>query len=144
MINEDTIRLLRECNSGIKMGVFSLDEVLDKVGRDDLKKLLNNAKNKHSELGNKTHALLAEYGDDDKEPPLMAKSMSWMKTNVKLTLNDSDKEIADLITDGCNMGVKSLHRYINQYPAAEDRVCDIAGELIKIEEDLTKDLQPYL
>ena len=27
MINDDTIKLLRECNSGVKMGVISLDRV---------------------------------------------------------------------------------------------------------------------
>lgn len=144
MINEDTIRLLRECNSGIKMGVFSLDEVLDKTGREDLKKILNESKEKHSELGNKTHAILAQYGDTDKEPPAMAKGMSWIKTNVVLTLNDSDRKIADLITDGCNMGIKTLHRYLNQYPAAEDRVQDIARHLIKIESELVTALQSYL
>jgi hypothetical protein len=144
MINEDTIRLLRECNSGIKMGVFSLDEVLDKAGNQKLVKILNDSKNEHSKLGNRTHAILAEYGDEDKEPNAMAKGMSWMKTNVMLTFHDSDKVIADLIIDGCNMGVKSLHRYLNQYPAAEDRVQSIASDLIRIEENLTKELFAYL
>jgi hypothetical protein len=45
--------------------------------------------------------------------------MSWMKTNMKLSMEDSDATIADLMTDGCNMGVKSLNRYLNQYKAAD-------------------------
>ena len=36
--------------------------------------------------------------------------MSWMKTNMKLAMDTSDAAIADLMTDGCNMGVKSLHK----------------------------------
>ena len=39
--------------------------------------------------------------------------MSWMKVGVKMGLDDSDKTVADLMTDGCNMGVKSLNRYLN-------------------------------
>ena len=31
----------------------------------------------------------------------------------------SDKPIAELITDGCNMGVKSLNQYLNQYQAQQ-------------------------
>lgn len=31
MIEQDTIRLLRECDAGIKMGVSSIDEVLEYV-----------------------------------------------------------------------------------------------------------------
>ena len=36
MIEQDTIRLLRECDAGIKMGVSSIDEVLDYVNSDEL------------------------------------------------------------------------------------------------------------
>ena len=31
MINEDTIYLLRESNSGTQMAVYSIDEILEKV-----------------------------------------------------------------------------------------------------------------
>ena len=31
MVNNDTIELLKECNAGIKMGISSIDEVLDYV-----------------------------------------------------------------------------------------------------------------
>ena len=31
MIEQDTIKLLRECDAGVKMGVASIDDVLDQV-----------------------------------------------------------------------------------------------------------------
>ena len=74
----------------------------------------------------------------------MAKGMSWVKTNVQLAMNDSDKTIADLITDGCNMGVKSLSRYLNQYKTASETAKDIAKSLINLEERLVVDLRAYL
>ena len=40
MIQEDTVKLLRECNAGIKMGVSSLDEVLPKVQSASLRNSL--------------------------------------------------------------------------------------------------------
>ena len=79
-----------------------------------------------------------------KEPNPIAKGMSWMNTNVQLAINDSDKTIADLITDGCNMGVKSLSRYLNQYKAASEKAKDIAKKLISLEERLVVDLRAYL
>ena len=48
-----------------------------------------------------------------KEPNVMAQGMSWIKTNMRLAMNTSDETIAELMTDGCNMGVKSLSRYLN-------------------------------
>ena len=74
----------------------------------------------------------------------MAKSMSWLKTNFKLTVDPSDETISDLITDGCNMGVKSLNRYLNEYEAAEERVKDITKRLINLEGQLAIDIRKYL
>lgn len=66
----------------------------------------------------------------------MAKGMSWMKTKGKLVLDESDATIADLMTDGCNMGIKSPHRCLNQYAEADEKAKDIAKRLINIEENL--------
>ena len=144
MIEQDTIKLLRECNAGIKMGVTSIDEVLPKVKDSGLRESLEKCRSAHGKLGDETHAMLARYGDEGKEPSAMAKGMSWMKTNVMLSLEQSDKTVADLITDGCNMGVKSLSSYLNQYEAAEEKAKDIAKRLIGLESHLVQDVQPYL
>ncbi len=144
MIEGDTIKLLRECNAGIKMGVSSIDEVLPKVKSSGLRTALEDCRRKHGELGDDTHALLNEYGDSGKEPSPMAKTMSWMKTNVKLSMDEKDETVADLITDGCNMGVKSLSRYLNQYQAADQRSKDIAKRLIGLEQQLVDDMRAYL
>ncbi|HHU22164.1 MAG TPA: hypothetical protein GXZ52_01905 [Clostridiales bacterium] len=144
MINSDTIKLLRECNSGIKMGIGSIDEALPSVEDEPLKQLLRTCKREHEELGKETAAMLEEYGDDSKEPSPIAKGMSWLKTNARLAVRPGDGTVAELITDGCNMGVKSLNKYLNQYEAAEERVKDIAKRLINLEEKLTIDIRSYL
>ena len=74
----------------------------------------------------------------------MAKGMSWLKTNMKLAMDATDHTIADLMIDGCDMGVKSLNKYLNQYEAADEHSKDIAKRLIKLEEKLGEDLRPYL
>ena len=140
----DTEKLLRECDSGTKMAVTSIDEVLDEVENQDMKKLLSESKSHHGQLGNRIHGLLLQNGSDEKDPTAMAKGMSWIKSNIKMEMNKSDATAADLITDGCNMGVKSLHRYLNQYQAADSTSKDICNKLISIEEKLAKDLRCYL
>lgn len=144
MENNDTVKLLRECDAGSKMAVSSIDEVLEKIQDTNLSQLLNDSKQHHTMLGNEIHSLLDEHKSDDKEPNPMAKGMSWMKTNWKIGMDHSDATIADLITDGCNMGVKSLNRYLNQYKAADEKSKSICDDLIKIEEKLGKDLRSYL
>ena len=88
--------------------------------------------------------LLEQHGGEGKEPNAMAKSMSWVKTNVKLMLNESDRTIADLMTDGCNMGVKGLSRYLNEYSDADKEARDIARRLIDLESSMAVDMRPFL
>lgn len=144
MINKDTIDLLKECDSGTKMAVSSIDEVFEKVQSQNLKDLLSESKQHHKSLGNELHTLLLEYQSEEKDPNPMAKGMSWLKTNMKLNMEGGDATIADLITEGCNMGIKSLYKYLNQYSAANEISRDICKRLIAIEETLRRDLQSYL
>ena len=144
MIEQDTIRLLRECDAGIKMGADSIDDVLDYVSNEELKQHLNDCRKQHNMLNDEIQKLLESYDDDGKEPNPMAKGMSWIKTNVKLALNESDATIADLMTDGCNMGVKSLSKYLKKYAAADEKSKDITKRLIKAEEELCIKMRDFL
>lgn len=144
MVEQDTIKLLRECDAGIKMGVSSIDDVLEYTSDEQFKNILLECKDKHIRLQEEMQGMLDRFHDDGKEPNPMAKGMSWLKTNVKLILDESDNTIAELITDGCNMGVKSLNKYLNQYKAADERSKDIAKKLINLEERLAVDIRGYL
>lgn len=144
MVNDDTIKLLKECNAGVKTAVTSIDEVFPSAKNTKLRDLLTECKKAHETLGDETHILLEKYHDSEKDPSTIAKAMSWMKINMKLLQESSDREVADLMTDGCNMGTKSLYRYLNQYVAAEEQVKQIAKNLITLEENLIRDLRQYL
>ena len=144
MIEQDTIKLLRECDAGVKMGITSIDDVLSHVQKEDFYKKLTTCKEEHDKLQGEIQQLLGKYHDQGKNPNPIAKGMSRMKTNMKLGMEDTDATIADLMTDGCNMGVKSLNRYLNQYEAADEVSKDIAKRLINLEEQLTIDIRQYL
>ena len=144
MIEKDTVRLLRECDAGVKMGTKSIDDVLGYVGDKKLKKLLTDCKQEHNKLQDEILSALDRFGDGGKDPNPMAAGMSWIKTNIKLMMDESDATIADLMTDGCNMGVKSLNTYLNEFEAADKHAKDITKRLINLEEKLTTDIREYL
>ena len=144
MIEQDTIKLLRECDAGIQMGVDSIDDVLNRVKSEKMRQCLSQCKKEHQELDAEVQELLEKYRDDGKDPNPVAKGMSWMKTTMKMAMDASDATIADLMVDGCDMGVKSLSRYLNQYKAADEVSKDICKRLIKLEEKLGQQLRNYL
>ena len=124
----DTTKLLRECDAGTKMAISSINEILEKVEDTKLSEILTKSRNAH----------------EQKEPDPLAKGMSFIKTNVKMGIDESDKTVANLITDGCNMGIKSLNKYLNQYAMADVISKKITEKLIRLEENLRKELSAYL
>ena len=144
MIEQDTIRLLRECDAGIQMGTSSIEQVLPRVNSQQLRQRLEDCKQEHQQLAREIQTLLDRYQDEGKSPNPMAKGMSWIKTNLMMAADASDQTIADLMTDGCNMGVKSLNKYLNQYQAADEKTKDITKRLINLEEKLTVDIRDFL
>ena len=140
----DSEKLLRECDAGTKMAVTSIDDVIDNVSDSAMKQLLQESREHHEKLGNEIHSVLNQHETEEKDPSPIAKGMSWMKTNMKMSMDGSDAVVADLITDGCNMGVKSLNKYLNQYKNADGTSKEICTKLISIEEKLCKDLSKYL
>ena len=118
--------------------------MIDHVKDERMRKLLSECKEEHEKLRSEIEGLLCDYHDEGKDPNIVAKGMSAMKTNVKLGIDYSDATIADLMTDGCNMGVKTLNRYLNQYAAADEVSKDITKRLIKLEGSLAEDLREYL
>lgn len=144
MIEQDTVRLLRECDAGVQMGMEAIDEVIGFVGDQELEQKLTHCRKAHGELKDEINDRLQRFQDEGKAPNPMAKGMSWMKTNVRLSMHASDHTIADLMTDGCNMGVKSLNKYLNQFEAADEKSKDIAKRLINLEQQLAIDIRQFL
>lgn len=144
MTENDTVKLLKECNSGSKMAISSIDEVLDQVNDNNMKDTLMESKSHHEKLCDEIHTLLSENNSEEKNPNPLVKGMSWIKTNVKMAFGNNDKTIAGLMVDGSNMGVKSLNKYLNEYPHADHSSKELCKRLITIEEKLGNDLKSYL
>ena len=68
MIEQDTIKLLRECDAGVKMGISSIEDVLDHVQADKLRKRLTNCKAEHRKLEKEIRNQLDQFHDDGKAP----------------------------------------------------------------------------
>ena len=143
-MNTDTINLLRECNAGIKMGEDAIKQVLPHTKNKELRRALETCKSTHAILGDETHAHLLSHGADTKDAHPIARAMSSAKICAAMILKESDRSIANLMTDGCDMGIKSLSGYMNKYKNADEASKNIAKRLIASEEYLENKLRNYL
>ena len=144
MIEHDTIELLRECDAGIQMGISAIDEVKEHVQSAKMREMLDRYQREYARLQNEMQGILHTYHDEGKDPNPVAKGMAWLKTNVTMAVNGTDATVADLLTDGCNMGIKSLNKYLNDYGAADGRAKDFTRRLIELQDRQLKELESYL
>ena len=140
----DDVELLKECDSGVQMGIQGINEVIDNAYGEDFRNMLHKYSGEHEKILSRIENKLEEHGASFKEPHPIAKASSKVTTDMKLMMNDSDEKIADLVMDGCNMGIKSVSRYMNEYAAASKEVMDIANSVVVLEQNFMNDLRQYL
>lgn len=143
-MNNDTIELLKECNSGCKNATNSMEETIPHIHDAKLKDLITEYNQKHVTIGDKCHALLNSGECSEKDPSMMAKAFTRLSTNAKLMMNDDISNIADLMIDGCNMGIKSISKILNRCRNASQESIRLAEELITIEKNFMNHLLSYL
>lgn len=143
-MNKDTICLLKECNAGCKSATNSMEQVQEFLQEGKLKHVIDRYNAEHIKLGEKCHDLLNQEQESEKDPSTMAKMFSWISTEMKMMINNDERKIADIMVDGCNMGIKSLSKYLNEYAAADEESKRIAKDLIQLEAEFGKELLAYL
>ena len=143
-MNKESLNLLKKCNSGCKNGTNSMEQILDFVRDEKLKRTIKEYDKRHIEIGDECHELLNRYGCNEEDPKKISAVVAWFGTEVKLAIDDSTEKIADLLVDGCVMGIKSLYKEINSNKGAESKIKDIAMELVSIEQDFMNELLGYL
>ena len=98
----------------------------------------------HSQLEAECRQILNDVGKPDKEPGMIVTAIANFQSRIKMVMDDDAKKAAEIMTDGCNMGIKSLSGYINEYKNADAKSMAIAEKLRRLEDNMLGDLQPLL
>lgn len=144
MKNEDTVKLLKECNAGCKNATNTMEQVLPYLKKGDLRRIIEEYNEEHAVLGKECHKLLNEMHESEKDPHPMVRAMAHTETTMRLSFDGKPEQVAKIMHKGCFMGIESLSRYLNQYENADEESRCIAEDLIRIEENFEKDLRRFL
>ena len=139
---QDTKKLLRECDAGIKMGISSLEDVVSEASDPDLEQVLKQSRQEHIRLRAETEKQLSRIKDKGKSPRTMAKSVSSLKTQFTMQ-SGGDKDAAALVTKGCEKGISSLNKYLDKYHYADERSKRLTNEIISAEQQLISELNRF-
>lgn len=126
------------------MATNSISQVMPYVHNEDMKKMLNKYNDKHVSLGDKSHEELTKNNSREEDPLPVADFFAKISTDIKLLVNDDDGQIAKIMMKGCNMGIETISRHINEYSDADKISLSIAHDLVAVEEDFLHELELYL
>lgn len=143
-MDEQTRKLLEECTVGCQMAADSLRQIREYIKDSDLQELTDLYTKHHEKLRQEADERLAQSGYEPKEPGTVSSAFAWFTTEMKLTFNDDNTQIAKLLIDGCSMGIKTLGERRNTLNHADKKALDLADKIINTEETFMKELQKYL
>lgn len=143
-MNMDSLELLKECSSGCKMGMNSIEQVSEYVEDIKLLKVLEKYRDKHNVLLREATELLKKEGKEPEKPGKMASMMSWITTEMKMMMEDDSSQVAKLMMDGCNMGIQTITEKMHEYKNAEKDAVKIAESLVELEEEFHKEMKKFL
>ena len=144
MLDQDSVRLLREINAGCKTATESMEQVLPYVKNGDLTSLIKDYSSRHNVIGLEVHRMLNENGESEKDPAPAGKLFMSITTDLKLLLDSGTDRCAELMADGCSMGIKAVAKYKNKYAKADGQALGLANRLIYTEQEFFSSLLPHL
>jgi hypothetical protein len=140
----DTAKLLRESCRGCKYATESITIAMDYAKDKKIKNTLASYNSTHQAIKHKMQAKIHEAGLSEASHPSMPAAMAKLHMNLSLTLNPSDSKIADLMINGCSMGMKSISKLKNKHPKASPEAHVLADELILAEKNMISDMLHFL
>ena len=117
-MDTSTYEILKECNSGCRMAVNSIEQLVAYLKNQELQ--------------------------EEKFSEKAAETFAWISAEVKMMFNDDTSKIAEMMIDGANMGIKSITEKLNRYSEAEKESISLAKKFEKTCEKLIQDMKKYL
>ena len=106
MSDKDTVNLLRQCSSGAKMALDTVNDLLDYAKTPSFKSILQKSIVDHEKLSHEISKELFSENSAGNEPGKLPKLMAKGTIAAKMLINGSESNAAHIIVDGCTMGIK--------------------------------------
>ena len=140
----ETSHLMRKVSSGCKYATESISVALDYAKGRHMRELLTRYNKRHEALKGEVIEALNKRGEGESSHPTMAATMTKLHMNISLSISAKDSRLAELMINGCHMGIKTLYKDKHRCRGASSEAQALADELIGIEEEMMGELYSYL
>ena len=107
-MDTSTYEILKECNSGCRMAVNSIEQLVVYLKNQELQELFSKYKEDYEKMERESIRLSEGKLQEEKFSEKAAETFAWISAEVKMMFNDDTSKIAEMMIDGANMGIKSI------------------------------------
>ena len=138
-----TVELYQEIYKGCKMGGEAIVNLLPKVTDEGLRSELTAQLERYEEFASKAREQLFDMDKSPKEENLLTKLSSKMGVMMNTMIDATSSHIAQMIIEGCSMGITDLIKAIHAHDEKDDAE-KLARDVISFEESCTENMKKYL
>ena len=141
--NELLMHVYQTCDMGVKSTTKLL--VLLKSRDNKIKKLLEDELKEYEKYLAKSKKILKKNKITPEGIGIMAEVMSKMDMKIEVMKDNSDSNIAGILTEGFTMGVINMNKKVEAYKNDCDKdIIDLAYDIVKFQEKEVKRLKCFL
>lgn len=141
--NELLMHIYETCDMGVKSTTKLIDLLRDKDNK--IKKLLEDELKEYEKYLVKSEKFLKKNKVEPEGIGMMAEMMSKMDMKMKVKNDNSDSNIAGILTEGFTMGIINMNKKIEAYrDDCDNSIIDLALDIVKFQEKEIKNLKSYL
>ena len=141
----DDIEMLSTISKTADMGRESLRQVLEKAEDSGLRHALSTQIKEYEKNYDDAARLLTGYGQSPIHTNPMVKMESQMMVSAKTKLTDNTtSKIAEMVMQGCTMGVTKMTKKLNEYNGTNHEVAALAEQHIKTEQANIDEMKKFL
>ena len=127
-----------------QMGQIGIRSIMNMPLNTSLRVELKSQLREYDAIEQEAHGIAASRGWALKELDPAIKSMTNMMTRTRLSFGNANSKAAAMMIQGNTRGIIKGYKNLNQFPASDKKVANLAQKLIDFEETNNRQLQGFL
>ena len=141
---EENKNALDEVNKGCTMGIEAINNLLKEVSSESFNKTLVKEVESYQKIEGEIHDIYDKYSEGTPhEIGTITKVMTDYMMKTKTMMDHTDSKIAELLSQGTNMGIIEGQRILNN-KNLNSEVKNLIQKFVKLQEKSLEDLKKYL
>ena len=144
---DENIELLEYIYKSSEMGTLSCTKLIRDINDKEkkIKKVVENILKEYESFQDESEKLINKNDYEIKENSMMTKMSSSMGVKMEVMKDNSDANIAHLLTQGLTMGIVDISSKIDNYKDDVDsKILKLAKKYLKFQQETVEELKEYL